>query len=34
MKLLLQQVAQPDYIEALQSLPSPLNNSHLLGDIM
>lgn len=33
-KLLCSQVQQADYMEALQNLPSPLNNSYILGDLM
>lgn len=32
-KLLLEHMKQNDYQEALQSFTSPLNNSHILGDL-
>ena len=33
MKFMYQQVRQTDYLEALQNFPSPLNNSHILGQM-
>lgn len=34
LKFLYEQVRQTDYLETLQSFPSPLNNSHILGDLV
>ncbi len=32
-RILLNNVQQADYLESLQNLPSPLNNSHILGTL-
>nr|UCK81539.1 phosphatidylinositol 4,5-bisphosphate 3-kinase catalytic subunit alpha isoform [Arenicola marina] len=34
MRFLFNQVRQADYLEALQNFPSPLNNSHILGELV
>ncbi|XP_035226902.1 phosphatidylinositol 4,5-bisphosphate 3-kinase catalytic subunit alpha isoform-like isoform X2 [Stegodyphus dumicola] len=34
LKFLYEQVQQADYLEALQNFPSPLNNNHVLGNLI